>query len=84
MESEAVATNAGKEELFRVELLADLSEVGGAVGVAEGCVAGQRGGQIARKTSGIECEGLGCCCGGECYGCCPKGDFGEHGVIWAL
>ena len=65
LEGEAVATDAGKEELFRVELLADLTKVGSAVGVAEGCVAGQGGGQIAGKTSDVEGEGLGCCCGGE-------------------
>ena len=65
LEGEAVATDARKEELFRVELLADLTKVGSAVGVAEGCVAGQGGGQVAGKTSDVECEGLGCCCGGE-------------------
>ena len=65
LEGEAVATDAGKEELFGVELLADLTEVGSAVGVAEGCVAGQGGGQVAGKTSDVECEGLGCCCGDE-------------------
>ena len=80
LESEAVATDAGKEELFGVELLADLSKVGGAVGVAEGCVAGQRRGQIVGKTGDVECEGLGYCCGGERYGGCAKGDFREHGV----
>ena len=65
LEGEAVATDAGKEELFRVELLADLTKVGSAVGVAKGCVAGQGGGQVAGKASDVECEGLGCCCGGE-------------------
>ena len=40
LEGETVATDAGKEKLFRVELLADLTKVGSAVGVAEGCVAG--------------------------------------------
>ena len=65
LEGEAVATDTGKEELLRVDLLADLTKVGSAVGVAEGCVAGQGRRQVAGKTSDVECEGLGCCCGGE-------------------
>lgn len=84
LKRETVATDAGEEELFGVELLADLAKVGGAVCVAEGSVSGKDVGEVAGSASHVEGEGLGCCCRGKDQGGCAEGSFGEHVVGFGM